>query len=55
MSKGLCLGHAGVNHEMPQKLGQLHRLLSFRDPALGFLCVYNLLERDKNTDGREMS
>lgn len=32
MGKGLCLGHAGVNHEMPQKSGQLHRFLSLRDP-----------------------
>lgn len=55
MSKGLCLGHAGANHELPQKSGQLHRFLSLQDPALGFLFVYNLLGKKKNTDGREMS
>lgn len=54
MNKGLCLAHADVHHEMPYKSGQLHRFLSLRDPALGFLCVYNLLGREKNSDGREM-
>lgn len=54
MSKGLWLGHAGVNRETPRRLVELHRFTPLRDPALGFLCVYNLLGRKKK-DGREMA
>lgn len=49
MSKGLWLGHAGVNRKTPRRLVELHRFTPLRDPALGFLCVYNLLGREKKT------
>lgn len=47
MSKGLWLGHAGVNREAPRRLVELHRFTPLQDPALRFLCIYNLLGRKK--------
>lgn len=53
MSKRLRLGHAAVNCASLRTLAELHGFTPRRDPALGFLCVSNLVERRGGGAGKE--